>query len=158
MKMQENKETIENMDIENKNKIENLIGILLLMPLYMVILVVFNLKGDNLILFPTLMYLPIIIGTILSYIYYYKKIGVPIGVCSFIFLVIAVFFFIKTYCFEYADFEELIYYLLWLLNTAVLKIFLCVLYSKIVGKKKAIIFFIIYVLAVVASFVLGFWA
>lgn len=146
----------ENVEIRKDNNLENLIGVLLIMPIYMLIFVILNLRVF--ILFPLLMYLPIIIGMVLSYKNYNKKISKPIGVCIFVFLVIALYFFYQTYFVEHSGWNGLGYFFFWLINTAILKIFSCIFYGKIVGSKKAIIFFIIYVLSVVSSFALGFWA
>lgn len=148
----------ENIKTKKDNRLENLIGILLIMPIYMLILVILNLQGDNRILFPLLMYLPIIIGIVLSYKNYNNKVSKTIGGCSLVFLVIALYFFYQTYFVEYSGWDGLGYYLLWLINTSILKVFLCIFYGKIVGLKKALKFFIIYVLSVVFSFALGFWA
>ena len=148
----------ENIKTKKDNRLKNLIGILLIMPIYMLILVILNLQGDNRILFPLLMYLPIIIGIVLSYKNYNNKVSKTIGGCSLVFLVIALYFFYQTYFVEYSGWDGLGYYFLWLINTSILKIFLCIFYGKIVGLKKALKFFIIYVLSVVSSFALGFWA
>lgn len=148
----------ENIKTKKDNRLKNLIGILLIMPIYMLILVILNLQGDNRILFPLLMYLPIIIGIVLSYKNYNNKVSKTIGGCSLVFLVIALYFFYQTYFVEYSGWDGLGYYLLWLINTSILKVFLCIFYGKIVGLKKALKFFIIYVLSVVSSFALGFWA
>lgn len=148
----------ENIKTKKDNRLENLIGILLIMPIYMLILVILNLQGDNRILFPLLMYLPIIIGIVLSYKNYNNKVSKTIGGCSLVFLVIALYFFYQTYFVEYSGWDGLGYYFLWLINTSILKVFLCIFYGKIVGLKKALKFFIIYVLSVVSSFALGFWA
>ena len=148
----------ENIKTKKDNRLKNLIGILLIMPIYMLILVILNLQGDNRILFPLLMYLPIIIGIVLSYKNYNNKLSKTIGGCSLVFLAIALYFFYQTYFVEYSGWDGLGYYFLWLINTSILKVFLCIFYGKIVGLKKALKFFIIYVLSVVSSFALGFWA
>ncbi len=148
----------ENIKTKKDNRLQNLIGILLIMPIYMLILVILNLQGDNRILFPLLMYLPIIIGIVLSYKNYNNKVSKTIGGCSLVFLIIALYFFYQTYFVEYSGWDGLGYYFLWLINTSILKVFLCIFYGKIVGLKKALKFFIIYVLSVVSSFALGFWA
>ena len=148
----------ENIKTKKDNRLKNLIGILLIMPIYMLILVILNLQGDNRILFPLLMYLPIIIGIVLSYKNYNNKVSKTIGGCSLVFLIIALYFFYQTYFVEYSGWDGLGYYFLWLINTSILKVFLCIFYGKIVGLKKALKFFIIYVLSVVSSFALGFWA
>ena len=148
----------ENIKTKKDNRLENLIGILLIMPIYMLILVILNLQGDNRILFPLLMCLPIIIGIVLSYKNYNNKVSKTIGGCSLVFLVIALYFFYQTYFVEYSGWDGLGYYFLWLINTSILKVFLRIFYGKIVGLKKALKFFIIYVLSVVSSFALEFWA
>ena len=148
----------ENIETKKDNKLENLIGILLIMPIYMLIFVILNLQGDNRILFPLLMYLPIIIGMVLSYKNYNNKVNKTIGGCILVFLVIALYFFYQTYFVEHSGWDGLGYSFFWFINTAILKVFSCILYGKIVGWKKALKFFIIYVLSVVSSFVLGFWA
>lgn len=148
----------ENIETQKDNKLENLIGILLIMPIYMLIFVILNLRGDNRILFPLLMYLPIIIGMVLSYKNYNNKASKLIGFCILVFLVIALYFFYQTYFVEHLNWGNVAAFFLWLMNTAILKIFSCIFYGKIVGWKKALKFFVIYVLSVVASFAFGFWA
>ena len=147
----------ESIKTKKDNKLENLIGILLIMPIYMLILVVLNLRGDNRILFPILMYLPIIIGMVLSYKMYRNKTSILIGVCILIFLGMAIYFFYNTYFVENTGWDGLGYFFLWLMNTVILKIFACIFYGKIVGWKKALIIFCIYVLSIISSALLGFW-
>lgn len=144
----------ENIETKKGNNLENLIGILLIMPIYMLILVVLNLRGDNRILFPTLMYLPIIIGIVLSYKIYKNKTSILIGVCILIFLGIAIYFFYNTYFVENTGWDGLGYFFLWLINTAILKIFACIFYGKIVGWKKGNNF--LWYLCI-SSALLGFW-
>lgn len=145
----------ENIEPQKDKRLENLIGILLIMPIYMLILVILNL---NIILFPLLMYLPVIIGIILSYKNYNNKVSKAMGSCIFVFLVIPLYFFYQTYFVEHSGWDGLGYYFLWFINTAILKVFSCIFYGEIVGWKKALKFFIIYVLLVFSSFALGFWA
>lgn len=144
----------ENMEKQKDNKLENLIGILLILPVYVLSFVILNLRGDNRILFPLLMYLPIIIGMVLSYKNYNNKVSKTIGVCILIFLLIALYFFYQTYFVDHSGLDGLGYYFFWFINTAILKIFSCIFYGKIVGWKKALKFFFIYVLSVVCSFAL----
>ena len=99
----------ENIETQKDNKLENLIGILLIMPIYMLIFVILNLRVF--ILFPLLMYLPIIIGMVLSYKNYNKKISKSIGVCILVFLVIAFYFFYQTYFVEHSGWLRLFFLL-----------------------------------------------
>lgn len=150
----------ENVEIKKDNNLENLIGILLIMPIYILIFVILNSLRVPIsipLLVPLLMYLPIIIGMVLSYKNYSKKISKPIGICIFVFLVIVFYALCQIY-FEESAVRGIEYLFFLLINTAILKIFLYIFYGEIVGWKKTIIFFIIYVLSVVSSLALGFLA
>lgn len=156
----------EDMATKSNKIIENLIGILLIMPIYMLFFVLLhwlNFNGEILfingkILFLILMYLPVIIGMFLSYRLYQNKVSKLISICIVTFLILAVYFFYNTYFVEHSGFNGIGYAFLWLINTGITKVLTCVFYGKIVGWKKAIIFFTIYILLVISSFVLGFWA
>lgn len=156
----------EDMATKSNKIIENLIGILLIMPIYMLFFVLLhwlNFNGEILflngkILFLILMYLPVIIGMFLSYRLYQNKVSKLISICILTFLILAVYFFYNTYFVEHSGFNGIGYAFLWLINTGITKVLTCVFYGKIVGWKKAIIFFTIYILLVISSFVLGFWA
>ena len=150
-----------NNELFNK-KIETLIGVLLIMPIYMIVFVLLNLlnlnNGDNSIIFPILMYFPIIIGIALSYKFYENKADKKVGYSILVLCLIAVYFYCDTYFVEHEAWGSLGQYFLWLICTALSKIMSCVFYGKIVGYKKALIFLAIYVLTVFFSFILGFWA
>ena len=155
----------ESAEISSNSMIKNIIGILMIMPIYMVIFIILNLlnlnNGDNDLLFPLLMYLPIIIGMLLSYKKFNDKISYPIGICILILICLAIYFYYNTYFGEYSELypglERLGYFVFWLGTTAICKILSCIFYGKIVGWKKALIFLGIYILLVVLSFSFGFW-
>ena len=148
----------DNIKTKKDNIIENLIGVLLIIPIYMFIFVGLNLRGDNKILFPVLMYLPIIIGIVLAYKNYNNKISKSISGWILVFLFVAVYFYYQTYFVELPGWDNLGNYFLWFISSAILKIFSCIFYGKIVGWKKAVNFLVVYVLLVVSSFTFGFWA
>lgn len=149
-------------NIKKSNKLDNLIGILLIMPIYMIVFVLLNVlnlnNGDNLILFPTLMYLPVIIGIVLSYKLHGNKVSNVITVIILGILVLAICFYYDTYFVEHSGWDGLGSFFLWLITSAVCKIVSCVFYGKIVGAKKSVLFLFIYVIVIVCSFLLGFWA
>lgn len=152
----------EKIETKSDKMIENSIGILLIMPIYMLFFVLLNFlnlnNGNNLILFPTLMYLPIIVGMALSYKIYKNEKSKLISLWILIFFGLAIYFYYKTYFIEHEGWDALGYCFLWFINTGIAKILSCIFYGKIVGWKKAMVFFIIYILLLVSSFALGFWA
>ena len=151
-----------NNEVYYKRNRDLLIGILLIMPIYMLVFIVLNMfnlnKGDNSILLPTLMYCPIIIGIFLSYKFYKNKVNKTFGYIIIAFCILSLYFYYNTYFVEQEGWNGIGQYFLWLINTAISKIMACVFYGKIVGHKKALIFLGIYALIVILSFVLGFWA
>lgn len=104
------------------------------------------------------MYLPIIIGMVVAYKNYNNKTSKAIGVCILVFLIISLYFFYQAYFVEHSGWDGLGFFFLWLINTAIIKICSCIFYGKIVGWKKAIIFFGIYIVSIISSFLLEFWA
>ena len=118
-------------------KAENLIGILLMLPIYMIVLVLLvelHLSED-----------PKKASSILS--------GIILFTSGF-----SVYFYYLTYGVDYSGWDGLGYYLLWLGTTVVTRIFSCIYYGKLVGVKKTLKLFGIYVIAIILSVALGFWA
>lgn len=121
---------------------ENLIGILLVTPIYIVIFDILNLNGvfDS-ILFPILMYLPMIIGIFLSYKMYNDKINKSIGICVLFFMFLTIFCFYDTFFIEHKGWDGLTPGLLMYINAIICRIVAIAFFGKIVGWKKALIFF-----------------
>ena len=146
---------------------ETIVGILMVMPIYMVILMVlkaFGLnEGGNEVLFITLMYAPILIGIILSLVSKNIKSSNPYTSGILIFLII-IFLGIGSYNFYYSYFVDTPgwdgfgYFLYWIGSTIVVKILSLIYYKNITGWKKALKLFGIYVIIVLCSLFLGFWA
>ena len=147
---------------KSSKKMEILIGVLLIVPTYIFLLIILNLlnitDGDNTILFPILMYLPIIIGVIISQLKKTKNNNRIISYAILGFWLLAILFYYNTYFVEHEGWEGLGPYVFWLINTAICRILSCIYYAKLFGWKKAFIILISYILIVVASFLLGFWA
>lgn len=156
----------ENITTKNDKVVESSIGILLIMPIYMLCVTLLNWLlnllnveiNGGMILFLIFMCLPVMIGMFLSYKLYQNKISKLISIFIFIFLGLAIYFFYNTYFVEHSGFDGIGYAFLWLINTGIVKVLACIFYGKIVGWKKAMIFFIIYILLIISSFTLGFWA
>lgn len=144
----------EDVEIKSDKIVEILIGILLIMPMYILFVALLNWlnlnNGNQLILLsiliPTVMCLPIVVGIALSYKLYQNKISKSISLCILIFLVLAIYFFYNTYFVECYGLEGV---LLWLINASICRTLSCVFYGMIVGWKKAMIFFIIYIFFIV---------
>lgn len=149
----------ENVEIKKDNRTENIIGILLIMPIYfLVFLILKNIKFGNRIIFPLCVYIPIIIGMVKTYKNYKNKVSKVLGTCILILIATSIYCFYKAYFVEHSGWAGLEYFLGWLINVIVLRIISCIFYGKIIGWKKAIIFFTIYILTVVLSIKIGFWA
>lgn len=156
------KNEMENNDKIQNNKYINLIGILLIMPIYMIFFVVLNVLNLNIqnndILLPILMYLPIIVGIILSYKIHKNKTSKLISFSILLFIILAIYFYYNTYFIEYSGWDSIGWFLLWLGTTSISKILSCIFYGKIYGWKRGVLFLIIYIVTVGLSFTLGFWA
>lgn len=154
-------ETESNKIIENPNLV-NLIGILLTMPIYSlfsILLEFLNLNnGNNLLMVPTLIYLPIIIGMSLSYKLYKNKISKLISISILLFLILGMYFYCDAFLVENTGWDGLYQFILWLITTGICKLLSCIFYGKIVGWKKGLTFSIISILIVASSIALGFWA
>lgn len=149
----------ENAEIKKDNRIENIIGILLIMPIYFLAFIILkNIKFGNRIIFPLCVYIPIIIGLVKTYKNYKNKVSKVLVTCILILMVASIYCFYKAYFVEYDGWDGLEYFLGWLINVFVLRIISCIFYGKIIGWKKAIIFFAIYILTVILSIKIGFWA
>ena len=148
---------------------ETIVGVLMIMPIYMIILIVLRALGLNKsgseILFITLMYLPIIIGIVFSLVCKNIKISNPYLSAMLISLII-LFLVIGLYNFYYSylvdldneGFEGLGYYFYWIGSTIVVKILALIYYKNIVGWKKTFKLLGIYVVIILCSLLLGFWA
>ena len=153
--MEENVETKKNM------LLENLIGILLIMPIYMLVFIVINLLGlncDGNIVLPITIYLPVIIGMVLINMIYKDKMSEEVNFFAVIFLGIAIFAWCMNAFIEWDGFDGLWVIVIWILSTIALKICACFNYGRIVGWKKTKIFFSVYMVLLMLSLMLGFWA
>lgn len=157
----------EKIETKNDNVVENdkyvnLIGILLIMPIWMILgillrVINFN-NGDYSILGLFSMYLPIIIGLTLSYRLYKSKMNISISKTILVIIVLAICFYYIGYFVDFDDpWDGVGFVFLWLISTAICKVLSCVFYAKIAGREKAINFFLVYILIIVSSFFLGFW-
>ena len=147
---------------KNNNKIETIIGILLFMPIYILVFVMFNifrLHGiHDYVLLPILLYVPIIVGLIIAYVTNKKEFNILTGILILISCLIAVYFFHETYFVENQGWRSVSEYLLWLINTGICRIITLIFYGKYAGWKKSFIMFGIYAILIILSFLLGFWA
>lgn len=147
-----------NIEIKQNYNLENLIGFLLIIPIYILFFVVlslllylFRVNISLVNILPVIMYLPIVIGMYISYRNYKNKINKIIGVFILVFLIIGLYLCFQAYVLQHDEWDSLGYFLLWFVNETLLKIFLCIFYGKITGWKKAIIFLGIYILCIFSS-------
>lgn len=154
----------ENVKIKQSKGVENLIGILLIMPIYMPVTLfiyyVLNIVFDetNYLIIPILMYVPNIIGMFLTYKFYKNKFNTILCVLIAFTLILSIGFFYNTYFVEHQGFDVIGDFICWLGSLGLCKIFSTIFYGKVVGIKKALLFLGIYVLIVIASFSMGYWA
>ena len=154
----------ENVKIKQSKGVENLIGILLIMPIYMPVTLfiyyVLNIVFDetNFLIIPILMYAPNIIGMFLTYKFYKNKFSTTMCILISLALIISICFFYNTYFVEHEGLDAIGYFLLWLAMLGFSKILSVIFYGKVAGIKKALLFIGIYVFVVIASFKMGYWA
>ena len=148
----------EKLESKNDNMVKNLIGVLLIVPIYVVVvLTTYFLSFMDLniqTIIPWVMYLPIIIGIFLSYKKYKEKASKIIGGFILGFIVLALYFYYKTYFVELPGWGNLGYFIYWLGITAICRILTFVFYGRIAGKKKIITFLGIYMIFAVLYFIL----
>lgn len=155
----------ENTKSKKKNKYENIIGILLVIPIYMLIYIILcflklyffkQMEFDIFVILPWLMYLPIIIGVLISFKKYKEKASKVIIIPLLFFMVLALYLFYNTYYIDHPGFDNIGYLVYWLISTAVCRVFSYIFFGPIVGKKKAIIFFLIYILIIALMLALAY--
>ena len=144
--------------IKANNNNDILIGILLFMPFYIIVFTIINLLKlngpHNYVLLPIVMYIPIIMGLILSYS---KKTNKTLFYIILMILILGLYFYCDTYFIENFGWKSVSSYLLWVINTMLYRILSCVLYGKMFGTRKSIVLFIIYLIIIGLSLLLGFW-
>lgn len=154
----------ENVTIKQSKGVENLIGILLIMPIYMpVTLFIYyglNIVFDetNFLIIPILMYVPNIIGMFLTYKFYKNKFSTIMCILISFALIISIYYFYNVYFVEHEGLDVIGYFILWLATLGFSKILSVIFYGKVAGTKKALLFLGIYALVVIASFSMGYWA
>ena len=154
----------ENVTIKQSKGVENLIGILLIMPIYMpVTLFIYyglNIVFDetNFLIIPILMYVPNIIGMFLTYKFYKSKFSTIMCILISFALIISIYYFYNVYFVEHEGLDVIGYFILWLATLGFFKILSVIFYGKVAGAKKALLFLGIYALVVIASFSMGYWA
>lgn len=156
--MNENSKSVK---IKNNNEIENLIGFLLLMPIYMFITALSSLLNwnhiINSILITVSIGLPVIIGMILSYKFYKNNINEFGSYCTFICILLglAIYGFYDMNFVTHTGWDGMGGIMLWFITSVISRILLFVFYGKIVGVKKTIIFFSIYIIFPIFVFLAG---
>ena len=154
----------ENTESKKNNKYENIIGILLVIPIYMLVYIILcflkiffkQIDFDIFVILPWLMYLPIIIGVLISFKKYKEKASKVLIIPLVFFMALALYYFCNTYYIDHPGFENIGYFVYWFISTAVCRIFSYIFFRPIVGKKKAITFFLIYILIIALIFALAY--
>ena len=143
------------------NKTAVLFGILLIFPVYILIFAVMGLlklnTGDNYILMPLLMYLPMSAGLIVSSCLYKKRIFKVLLIVIAVLFLLTLYFYYMTYLVEHHGWEAMDYFFFWLGATVLLRILCCVFYGRLFGVKRTLIFAALYILTAISSILLGFW-
>lgn len=144
---------------ENKS-IETIIGFLLLVPIYIVVfflLKVININVNTDILLPIILYIPIIVGIILSYIFEGKKSCIILSLLIFVFCFVSFSFYYDTYFVQHSNFDAIGSYIFWIATTLICRILSVIFYGKIVKWKKASIFVCISIAVYIFALCIGFW-
>ena len=144
---------------DNKKTRELIIGILLLMPLYLLLFYILKIINLNyVILVPILMYIPIIIGIILSYKCKLNTLSKILRWLIVLFCLISIYNCLDTYYGNHPGFDGFTPFFWWNLNTAICRGLSLILYWNIAGWKKSIIIGIIYLLLLLVSYQFGLWS
>ena len=144
---------------KNTNRLDLLVGVLLLIPIFSFFIVLlinlYILDDADPILILITTYSPIIVGLVLSLIYYKDKLNkitqllyVPI----IFFLGISCYFNYLTYAVDHEGFDGLGYFFMLIITTAIYKILIYILYAKITNTKKALLFLIPTILSFIVCF------
>lgn len=141
---------IENKDIEINNIKDIVIGFLLTIPIYLfpiMLLTLLNVGATyKLAILPILFCSPIIAGIVLSYKTHKDKFSKPIVITLTILSLFGLYYCYNVYFGEYEGWDRLGEFFLLIVILCLCKILLFVFYGKIVGKKKAILCFFVYLL------------
>ena len=141
---------IENKVIKFNNKKDIVIGFLLTMPIYLfpiILLTLLNVGATyKLTILPILFCSPIIAGIVLSYKTYKDKFSKLIVITLTILSLLGLYYYYNVYFGEYEGWDGLGEFFLLIVILCLCKILLFVFYGKIVGKKKAILCFFVYLL------------
>lgn len=146
---------------QNNNK-ENLIGILLILPVYILIFIAMHsLKihtGINMILLPVSIILPIVIGLPIVKKEYKEKVDKTAFNFMIFSLALSIYLFYNTYFMEHQGFDAIGTMFFGIVAFIVYRVSALVLYSNLFGKKKMLKFLAIYIALIVLSFAVSFWA
>ena len=152
----------ENINTNNDNIRKNLIGILLVAPIYIIffiILFTFDFKNiESSMIVPFLMYTPIVVGIALSYKHFKNKASSVISFSVLVFLFLASLAYYYGYVTEDSGWGRVGASFLWIINTAICRILACVFYGKIVGWRKVLLFISIEILCIASPFLLNLLA
>ena len=151
----------ENVKTKNSKLLKYLIGILLLMPFYMAVFAIMynlNLDYDGYELYPIVMYVPAIIGVVLIHIFCKEKASLGLDIGLLVLAIVSVFCWCMAYFVEWEAWGGIGYILNWIVSSVAFRICGAVYCGKIVGWKKGLILFGVYIFVIVLSLLLGFWA
>jgi len=147
----------------SKKDNSNLIGTLLVIPIYIYLLVFSKIFELNTILvekyamhiFGIIIYLPIITGIIISF---KTDKNFNVGKAFIvIFLLLSVFNFYNTYFVDNEGWNGLGFFIYWLVCTGLYRISAVLYYESFVGWKKTLKLLGIYVLSIAFTFLIGVW-
>lgn len=141
------------MEAKKNNILENLIGVLLIIPIYIPSLMLIKCLTSEIII--VLMYLPIICGIIESYKDYSKKANKSIIALMVMLLCTSLYYYYITYFTDQEGWDGLGSFFSLIFNMIILRITILFYYKKIAGFKKTLIFFIIYVLVILSYILLA---
>lgn len=133
-------------ETKKNNILKNLIGVLLIIPIYIPIIMLINVESEITIV---LMYLPIVCGIIESYKDYREKCNKSIITLILMFSCTSLYYFYITYFTQQDGWDGLGSFFLFLFNMFILRIVLLLYYKKIAGFKKTLILFVTYVFFII---------
>ena len=140
---------------------ENIIGILMLIPLYIPMIAILNMLVDDYIgeiVVPIAMYLPAVIGLVLLYISEKDEVSTMLAICATISLIIAIFCWCMTYANDAEGWGGIGYVFGWIISSFAFRVCGAIYIGKNGGKVKCAIFSGLYLVFIVLSFLISFWA
>ncbi len=141
-------------------RIERLIGYLLIIPIYLIVIIILehsHILTNTSLLLPILMYIPILIGIVISFIFNKNKFSKILSIIIILFCIISFYNYYDTYFIEHKGLTGLSPFVYWILTSIIIRLLTIILYIKNVGFKKTLPFIITYIISILFGLFCGFW-